>query len=573
MKNPEKFSAAIDDFQLARRRGTLQDLVGRILGRSQRLLAFEEIRELVGEEGLLSRGLQEIQLDAIVGSVDRYQDFTRSFLPKQVSQSERWARIRLLAETSGFPPIEVYQVGEVYFVLDGHHRVSVAREMGSKSIQAYVSEVPSKVAFSPEDDADELLVKAEEIRFMKDTQLDQTRPDIGLHLTSAAGYRVLREHIASHQVYMGMVQKKEVSVQAAAVNWMDTVYITAVAAIRRNRLTREFRGRTEGDLYLWIITHKSALAEELGWELETEEAAQDLRDRFSRRLPQLWKRLRSWIIDISTPDTLESGPRTGTWRDGRDTAESKNSIFRRILVGVSAEDRSWRAVDQAALIAKREKGRLRGLHVNDGDKSKKVRQAFDKRLTDLETDGRLVVEQGEVARLVERRSRWSDLVVLHLEHPPGDQPMDRVRSGMRELIQRIPRPLLLVSRYSEMRHGLLAFDGSPKAMEALYLAAYVQLKWDISITVLTGHKNQEDFKWAQKQQFQAQAYLSEKHVKANYQMRAGKVHQSILDTANERECDLLLMGGYGSPPVLEIIQGSTVDRVLQEFKGASLICR
>ena len=88
-----------------------------------------------------------------MGSVDRYTDFTRSFYPLQDSDKRRWTNIEVRAyDQIGLPPIEVYQIGEAYFVLDGNHRVSVAREMEATHIEAYVTKVQTRLALSPEAD-------------------------------------------------------------------------------------------------------------------------------------------------------------------------------------------------------------------------------------------------------------------------------------------------------------------------------------------------------------------------------------------------------------------------------------
>ena len=95
------------------------------------------------------RGLQDIPVKNIVGSTGRYEDFTRRFLPRRSGKrdKERWRNIYTLAVTGkGFPPIDVYKIDQVYFVKDGNHRVSVARELGWKMIQAHVTELPSPIS-------------------------------------------------------------------------------------------------------------------------------------------------------------------------------------------------------------------------------------------------------------------------------------------------------------------------------------------------------------------------------------------------------------------------------------------
>jgi hypothetical protein len=88
--------------------------------------------------------LHEIPLNEIVGSLGRHTDFNRQFLPRKDSQAGRWARVRMAYDHSGLPPIEVYKLGEIYFVADGHHRVSVARQLGARYIEAYVIEIEPK---------------------------------------------------------------------------------------------------------------------------------------------------------------------------------------------------------------------------------------------------------------------------------------------------------------------------------------------------------------------------------------------------------------------------------------------
>jgi nucleotide-binding universal stress UspA family protein len=575
MEDYKRFSSAVDDFRQARRQAAVQEVLGRITGRSQKLIAFEEMRKQVGQDSTLQRGLQDIELDSIVGSVGRYEDFNRQFMPIQESQKERWARVRMMAEKQGMPPIEVFQLGEVYFVSDGHHRVSVARQVGAKTIQAYVTEVPSKAPLKPEDDADVLILKAEETRFMGDTHLDQTRPDIHLGLTSAGRYRELREHIAVHQYYMGLEGKREISLEDAAADWVDKVYSSAIGVIRRKGLLRDFPDRTEGDLYLWLMQYRNELGRKLGWELETDEAAEELSEQFSLRVTKVVKRLRLFLRERVTPVSLERGPAPGEWRAGRGAGTKEERIFRRILVGVSGEDRSWGALDQAIRIAKREGGKVRGLHIQrEGEREKtlrSVRKGFEERIKEAGIEGKLVVEKGEVSKSIERRSRWSDLAVLHLLHPPGDKPADRLRSGLRELIQRIPRPLMLVARSSHMEHALLAFDGSRKSKEALYLAAYVAKTWKIKLTVFSGVAGDE--KEAIEIQEEAMQYLADRGVETNGIAMGTTAKESLLKTAKKNKCDLILMGGYGAAPLVEVVIGSTVDLVLREFKGPVLICR
>lgn len=132
----------VQRYESATVRAMMQEWVGRLRRKSVQLRSFEEVRAGLTVLQELDRGLQDIPVFQIVGSVGRHKDFTGNFLPTSAVSKERWSRI--FAETvgeTGLPPVEVYQVGDEYYVRDGHHRISVARDMGFKTIQAYVTEV------------------------------------------------------------------------------------------------------------------------------------------------------------------------------------------------------------------------------------------------------------------------------------------------------------------------------------------------------------------------------------------------------------------------------------------------
>ena len=171
------FLSALEDFRRARRRAAMEEILSRLTGKSTDLLPYEQVSQMLRVTKSEPRGLQEIPLDAIVGSVARYTDFTRSFLPRHDATQERWARIEMAAsDPRGLPPIDVYQIGQVYFVADGNHRVSVARRLGAKTILAHVTQVHTKVTLTPDVSPDDLILKAEYADFLESTRLDQVRP-------------------------------------------------------------------------------------------------------------------------------------------------------------------------------------------------------------------------------------------------------------------------------------------------------------------------------------------------------------------------------------------------------------
>ena len=133
-----------DDFSRARRRQALARLACWLRRQpdASRILSFDEVTAALGWRGEHYLGLQTIQLDTVVGTVDSQRDFDRSFRPTSNGVRQRWERLDLAQRRgAAIPPIDVYRVGGLHFVKDGHHRVSVARAAGQKTIEAYVTEV------------------------------------------------------------------------------------------------------------------------------------------------------------------------------------------------------------------------------------------------------------------------------------------------------------------------------------------------------------------------------------------------------------------------------------------------
>lgn len=570
----KNFATAGEDFLRARRAAEIERLIGRLTGKPVDLLSYEEVRQRLRLQRLAPRGLQDVPLDAIIGSVDRYTDFSRSFLPWHDGQRERWTRIKLATEDlMGLPPVELYKVGSAYFVKDGHHRISVARQLGATTIQAYVTEVDTPVPITPDLRMEDLVLKAEYAAFLEATRLHETRPEANLEVTAAGRYQELEEHIAVHRYFMGLEQQREVSLPEAAAHWYDTVYLPVVEAIREYRLLKRFPKRTEADLYLWVTEHRAELQKALGWEIDIEEAASHLAEEGDARIEQLLTRFGSWLLDAMVPDSLESGPPPGHWREHLD---DHYRLFNDILVPLSGSGDSWQALEQAFDVARREGGsRLRGLHVIvEGaaqDNAQAIQTRFEARCREEGLSGQLVVETGSVARTICERSRWADLVIVNLAHPPGPQPIAKLSSGFRTLIRRCPCPILAVPRQARpLDSALLAYDGSPKSKEGLFVAAYLAGRWEIPLVVLTVMESDRNLS---ETLLQAQRYLHARDLRATFVDDKGPVAETILRTAREHDCSLIIMGGYGLSPVVEVVLGSAVDQVLRESTRPILICR
>lgn len=569
---------AILDFRRARRQADRERLLARLTGKSADLLSYEQVRQMLRGKTGQDAGLKEIPLDVIVGSVGRYSDFTRSFLPLQDKSEHRWARIETkVTDMAGLPPIEVYQIGNAFFVRDGNHRVSVARQLGASHIEAYVTRVDTKVPLSPDVQPDDLILKAEYANFLEVTGLDEIRPDADLSVTAPGQYPRLLEHIEVHRYFMGLDRRREIPYEEAVGHWYDRVYLPAVQAIRDMDVLQGFPDRTETDLYLWLSEHRAALEDALGWEIEPEAAAADLIERFGPGMQRRMLRVSQRLLDALTPDELEAGPAPGTWRRERLSIHRDDCMFADILVPISGEENGWSAVAQAVEIACRENAKLLGLHIvgsnaeKERDQIQAMQAEFGRQCEVHGVKGKLAVEVGRVARKICERSRWADLVVVGLAHPPAPEPVAKLSSGFRTLIRRCPTPVLAVpGTFSPLSRLLLAYDGSPKSKEALYIATYMAARGHLPLTVVTvvegGHVTPDTLT-------EARQYLQRHGVQASLVVESGPVAEVILRAMEEYESDLILMGGYGHSPLLEVVLGSAVDRVLRASRQPVLICR
>ena len=280
-ESPNVHAEASRDYHRARMKTFWSDVWSLFTGRTSDLLKFEDVQRSLRLRGQRNLGLQNIELDKIVGTVGRYNDFSRSFLPRKTVNQERWKRISALARGSlGFPPIDVYKVGEAYFVIDGNHRVSVARQIGMPTIEAYVIELPTTIPFDENTTVDELGLKEEYADFLHHTRLTAFRPDADLMLTESGLYPQIIQHIEGHRYFLGIDEDRPIDWDEAVKSWYDNVYMPMVKSIREYGILEEFPNRTEADLYVWLMHHQSALIANYGGNfLSPQDTARDFKEK------------------------------------------------------------------------------------------------------------------------------------------------------------------------------------------------------------------------------------------------------------------------------------------------------
>lgn len=576
-KSPIEFNKAIDDFRQARSKAELQRLWSTITGKPVELLPYDEISKRLHTAGLSSKGLKEIPIDAIVGSVNRYQDFNRDFLPLRDEDMQRWASVKAAMTSpgsTGLPPIRVYKLGDVYFVLDGNHRVSIARQMGIEQIEAYVTEIRSRVNLSPEDSPEEIILKTEYADFLEETEIDEILPGVEFKLTFPGQYETLEEHIRVHRYYMGVEQSREIPWDEAVRHWYEHVYHPVVKAIRDQDILQEFPDRTETDLYIWVLDHQTYMEEEFGWSIRPEKAASDLANKYGKRLIRILGRLGEKFQELLLPKQLEDLSSPGEWHEKKNL--EKNGLFSDILVAMSGRAEGWLALEQAIIIAQIEHADVRGLVVEEKKRLENANKddlsrAFEDRLNQVGLSGNLAFTTGDIAVTICERARVNDLVILKLSYPPSSNFISRFRSGIHTILRRSSRPVLLVrNRVSSMNRLLVAYDGSPKGKEALFVSSYFAKNYQKSLTVLVVD---EDEQVGQKLLAEAEDYLGNCCTNSILRHSSGPVSETILDLAKENSSELIIIGGYGLPPIMEIFFGSTVNGILRGTNIPILVCK
>ncbi|HRQ36653.1 MAG TPA: universal stress protein [Chloroflexota bacterium] len=569
--HPPTYSLALEDFQRARRKAAMEQLLARFSGRSADLLSYEELRQQLRVVNQAPRGLQEIPLDKIIGSVGRYKDFTRSFLPRQDSIEHRWAKVKTAVhDLTGVPAIEVYQLGDAYFVIDGNHRVSVAREMGLPTISAYVTEVKTRVPLSADDDPEEIICKARYAEFLEQTNLDKIRPGADLLMTFCGQYRLIWEHITVHRHYLGLEQQRYISEEEAIASWYDHVYLPVIQIIREQGILRYFPGHTEADMYVLLAEHRAELTGVLGWEVSPETA-----------VSQLTKEKRSPIqalLEAVVPAELGSGPPPGVWRAELVRKRPSGRLFDDILIPMGAHPADWRVLDMGIGIARLGQSRLLGLHVVDEDNpsadaipTEAIRAEFEQRCQAAGVQGQFAVEWGSVAAKIVQRSVYADGIVLPINHPP-ETVADRYTSGLQFILRHCPRPILTAppGEARPLTHALLAYGGGQTpAQEALFVAAYLAAHYQIRLSVISVGDNIQ----TNRALAQVREYLQQAGVTADFYAETGEVVEVIQQTAVNAQADFLIIGGFAYSPLRTLLRGSIANRMLLTCNKPLLICR
>jgi hypothetical protein len=274
-------------FKKARRREAyrrLSQVAGR--GDARPLLSLDEVTKRLGAFEQSYVGIRPIPVAAIVGTVSRVEDFDRDFLPKRSKIQERWRQVEQSFPDSDFPPISVYEIDGRYFVVDGHHRVAIAKQRGTEIIDAEVTRLRSRTPLPPDADIGAIIMAEQQRRFMEESGLGRARSQARIEFSRPQGYIELLEHIKIHGYHMMMERGELLSVEEIASDWYDRVYLPTVEAIHREGLSELWPKATDADLFLWVGQRRRELFPERPDEMDIEGTVRSARETAAADKPK-----------------------------------------------------------------------------------------------------------------------------------------------------------------------------------------------------------------------------------------------------------------------------------------------
>jgi hypothetical protein len=266
-KNRLKIQAS-EDFSRARGKAVLSRIQHFLKTGGDSLLSFNDVKAILKPTNQIYKGSQTVPIKLIVGSEGRYRDFNKYFLPKSEYLRSRWERVdEAHINDVILPPIQLYEIGGVYFVRDGNHRVSVARAQGVEYIDAEVTSLAAKISITPSMTTEALterLIRYEKKLFYKKTRFGELTGCEDLDFTAPGRYDVIYNHILVHKYFLNQHKSEEIPFSIALVSWYNNVYYPIIEIIKEQWLLLNFPGRSPSDLYVWIVKHWDFLKKKYG---------------------------------------------------------------------------------------------------------------------------------------------------------------------------------------------------------------------------------------------------------------------------------------------------------------------
>lgn len=287
------------DFHKARNKAFVNEIQHFLNPEEAALISFTDLKNLLRPDNETYKGMQIVPVANIVGSEGRYNDFDNMFFPKSTHLKARWQSIdRAHIQNTILPPVNLYELGGLYFVRDGNHRVSVARARGIEFIDAEVTSLRTEIHLKPGYSMKYLIkqiIAYEKRIFYSETNFGDITDDWCLDFTTPGMYDVIYNHILTHKYYINLNQTEEVSLTDAVLSWYNTVYNPLVNTIISSKIMRKFRKRTTSDLYVWIIKYWDDIKKKFGENYPLDEVMKEFKKNYSQNI---FKKIRNKINSI-----------------------------------------------------------------------------------------------------------------------------------------------------------------------------------------------------------------------------------------------------------------------------------
>ncbi|MBN1797261.1 MAG: transcriptional regulator [Spirochaetales bacterium] len=275
-----------DTFNKARIRALLSKLGSIITKRKDDLIPFSYAYSMLKPSSEAYRGIKHVPLSHIVGSEGRYKDFNRVFLPRGTYLRERWERINKAYKVQiELPPVRLYEIGGVYFVRDGNHRISVALSRGVEFIDAEVTSLETEIKLDKDmskEDLKHIVIGLEKKKFYKETKLKKLKRNAEIDFTAPGRYDELLDHIQVHKYFINMDKQEEIPYAEAVVSWYDNVYQPIVRIIEEENILSKFPERTSADLYIWMVRYWDGLKRKYGQDYPSEKAVKRYSQKYGK---------------------------------------------------------------------------------------------------------------------------------------------------------------------------------------------------------------------------------------------------------------------------------------------------
>ncbi len=272
---------AESDFARARNKALFNEIQHLLTPEEAAMISLKAVRKVVKTQSETYIGMKVIPINKIVGSEGRYKDFDNQFFPKRSIIKERWEHVdEAVIKDIVLPPIKVYELGGLYFVRDGNHRVSVAKAKGVEFIDAEVVSLQTEIKLSPARTLDGMMkqiIAYEKRNFYFETNFGDITDYWVLDFSTAGQYDVIYNHILTHKYFINQNQKEEIPIEDAILSWFNNVYLPVVTTIQKYKIMKYFRKNTISDLYVWIIKYYDELKKKFGDELPLDQIVHEIK--------------------------------------------------------------------------------------------------------------------------------------------------------------------------------------------------------------------------------------------------------------------------------------------------------